>query len=179
MHEVLDHVLHRTALDVQLCQHFSRVSAGANVRLLSRREFGVGVLRLGHDSRLSDGFRFWVPLCSYRIKIIGGRGSAAVPHRETENMRDGSDAIADWPLLNALLNCASGADLVAIHGIGSRGVSAGVTVIADGNAATAERLQRVLDGDPGIGVLRHADAGYEEAVAAARARDVRIPMLGR
>jgi urocanate hydratase len=91
-------------------------------------------------------------------------GSAAMPHRETENMRDGSDAIADWPLLNALLNCASGADLVAIHGIGSRGVSAGVTVIADGNAATAERLQRVLDGDPGIGVLRHADAGYDLAV---------------
>jgi urocanate hydratase len=91
-------------------------------------------------------------------------GSAAMPHRETENMRDGSDAIADWPLLNALLNCASGADLVAIHGIGSRGVSAGVTVIADGNTATAERLQRVLDGDPGIGVLRHADAGYDLAV---------------
>jgi len=91
-------------------------------------------------------------------------GSAAMPHRETENMRDGSDAIADWPLLNALLNCASGADLVAIHGLGSRGVSAGVTVIADGNSATATRLQRVLDGDPGIGVLRHADAGYDLAV---------------
>ena len=91
-------------------------------------------------------------------------GSAAMPHRETENMRDGSDTIADWPLLNALLNCASGADLVAIHGLGSRGVSAGVTVIADGNPATATRLQRVLDGDPGIGVLRHADAGYDLAV---------------
>ena len=91
-------------------------------------------------------------------------GSAAMPHRETENMRDGSDAIADWPLLNTLLNCASGADLVAIHGLGSRGVSAGVTVIADGNPATATRLQRVLDGDPGIGVLRHADAGYDLAV---------------
>jgi urocanate hydratase len=91
-------------------------------------------------------------------------GSAAMPHRETENMRDGSDAIADWPLLNALLNCASGADLVAIHGLGSRGVSAGVTIIADGDPATAARLQRVLDGDPGIGVLRHADAGYDLAV---------------
>jgi len=91
-------------------------------------------------------------------------GSAAMPHRETENMRDGSDTIADWPLLNALLNCASGPDLVAIHGLGSRGVSAGVTVIADGNPATAARLQRVLDGDPGIGVLRHADAGYDLAV---------------
>jgi urocanate hydratase len=91
-------------------------------------------------------------------------GSAAMPHRETENMRDGSDAISDWPLLNALLNCASGADLVAIHGLGSRGVSAGVTMIADGKEATAERLKRVLDGDPGIGVLRHADAGYDLAI---------------
>ena len=87
-----------------------------------------------------------------------------MPHGETENMRDGSDAVADGTLLNALLNCCSGADLVAIHGLGSRGVSAGMTVIADGNPATAARLQRVLDGDPGIGVLRHADAGYALAM---------------
>ena len=107
-------------------------------------------------------------------------GSAAMPHRETENMRDGSDAIADWPLLNALLNCASGADLVAIHGLGSRGVSAGVTVIADGNPATAARLQRVLDGDPGIGVLRHADAGYDLAVeqAARTGLSATVPAVG-
>ncbi|WP_426435374.1 urocanate hydratase [Bradyrhizobium genosp. P] len=91
-------------------------------------------------------------------------GSAALPYRETENMKDGSDAIADWPILNALLNCSNGADLVAIHGLGGRGVSAGVTIVADGNPATAERLKRVLDGDPGIGVLRHADAGYEIAI---------------
>jgi urocanate hydratase len=87
-----------------------------------------------------------------------------MPHRETENMKDGSDAIADWPMLNALLNCSSGADLVAIHGLGSRGVSAGVTIVADGAPATAERLKRVLDGDPGIGILRHADAGYDIAI---------------
>ena len=107
-------------------------------------------------------------------------GSAAMPHRETENMRDGSDAIADWPLLNALLNCASGADLVAIHGLGSRGVSAGVTVIADGNPATAARLRRVLDGDPGIGVLRHADAGYDLAVeqAARTGLSATVPAAG-
>ena len=107
-------------------------------------------------------------------------GSAAMPHRETENMRDGSDAIADWPLLNALLNCASGADLVAIHGLGSRGVSAGVTVIADGNSATAARLLRVLDGDPGIGVLRHADAGYDLAVeqAARTGLSATVPAAG-
>jgi len=91
-------------------------------------------------------------------------GSAALPHRETENMKDGSDAIADWPILNALLNCSNGADLVAIHGLGGRGVSAGVTIVADGIPATAERLKRVLDGDPGIGVLRHADAGYDIAI---------------
>ena len=91
-------------------------------------------------------------------------GSAALPYRETENMKDGSDAIADWPILNALLNCSSGADLVAVHGLGGRGVSAGLTIVADGNPATAERLKRVLDGDPGIGVLRHADAGYEAAI---------------
>ena len=96
-------------------------------------------------------------------------GSAALPHRETENMKDGSDAIADWPILNALLNCSSGADLVAIHGLGGRGVSAGVTIVADGNPATAERLKRVLDGDPGIGVLRHADAGYDIAHRTGRA----------
>ena len=107
-------------------------------------------------------------------------GSATMPHRETENMRDGSDAIADWPLLNALLNCASGADLVAIHGLGSRGVSAGVTVIADGNSATAARLQRVLDGDPGIGVLRHADAGYDLAIeqAARTGLSATVPPAG-
>jgi len=91
-------------------------------------------------------------------------GSAALPHRETENMKDGSDAIADWPILNALLNCSNGADLVAIHGLGGRGVSAGLTIVADGNPVTAERLKRVLDGDPGIGVLRHADAGYDIAI---------------
>jgi len=91
-------------------------------------------------------------------------GSAALPYRETENMRDGSDPIADWPILNALLNACSGADLVAVHGLGGHGVSAGLTIVADGRPATAERLKRVLDGDPGIGVLRHADAGYESAV---------------
>src|ERR1700751_2157528 len=91
-------------------------------------------------------------------------GSAALPHRETENMKDGSDAIADWPILNALLNCCSGADLVAIHGLGGRGVSAGLTIVADGDPATAQRLKHVLAGDPGIGVLRQADAVSDIAV---------------
>lgn len=79
-------------------------------------------------------------------------------------MKDGSDAVADWPILNALLKASSGADLVAIHGLGGHGVCAGVTIVAGGNAATADRLKRVFDGDSGLGVLRHADAGYDAAI---------------
>lgn len=129
----------------------------------------IGWLGLGERSKLglmvNDAVasgRLTGPIAFTRDHLDSG--SAAMPHRETENMRDGSDAIADWPILNALLNCSSGADLVAIHGLGSKGVSAGMTIVADGDPATADRLRRVLDGDPGIGVLRHADAGYEIAV---------------
>jgi urocanate hydratase len=97
-------------------------------------------------------------------------GSVASPTRETERMRDGSDGIADWPILNALLNTASHADLVAVHGFGGMAQSAGATTVADGTAQAAERLGAVLTNDPGIGVLRYADAGYETAVeTAARA----------
>jgi urocanate hydratase len=92
--------------------------------------------------------------------------SAAMPYRETENMRDGSDALADWPILNALLNGAAGADLVAVHQLCDYGQSAGVTLIADGAAATAVRLERVFNCDTGLGVLRLADAGYEIALRA-------------
>jgi len=92
--------------------------------------------------------------------------SAAMPYRETENMRDGSDAIADWPILNALLNAAAGADLVAVHQLCDYGQSAGVTVVADGAPSTAERLERVFNCDTGLGVLRLADAGYDTAIAA-------------
>ncbi len=95
-------------------------------------------------------------------------GSVAAPYRETERMLDGSDAIADWPLLNALLNCASHADLVAIHSHGGFGQSAGVTTVADGSEQAADRLRRVLTNDTGLGVLRYADAGYETAVETAR-----------
>jgi urocanate hydratase len=129
----------------------------------------IGWLGYGERSRLAllvneavaDG-RISAPIAFTRDHLDSG--SAALPYRETENMQDGSDAIADWPILNALLSCASGADLVAVHGLGGRGVSAGLTIVADGNPATAERLKRVLDGDPGIGVLRHADAGYDIAI---------------
>jgi urocanate hydratase len=95
-------------------------------------------------------------------------GSATLPHRETENMADGSDAISDWPILNALLNCASGADLVAVHALGNWGQSAGVTTIATGTADAAARLARVMDNDTGLGILRHASAGYDAARSKAR-----------
>jgi urocanate hydratase len=106
-------------------------------------------------------------------------GSVASPYRETEAMQDGSDAIADWPILNALLNTAAGATWVSVHHGGGVGIGnslhAGMVVVADGTEAAAERLERVLTTDPGIGVLRHADAGYEEALATAREHELRIP----
>ncbi len=98
-------------------------------------------------------------------------------------MRDGSDAIADWPILNAMLNTAAGATWVSLHHGGGVGIGysihAGMVIVADGTDAAAERLQRVLTADPGTGVMRHADAGYDEAIHVARERGVDIPMLGR
>lgn len=108
-------------------------------------------------------------------------GSVASPYRETESMRDGSDAVADWPLLNALLNCASGADSVQIHNGGGVGIGlsthAGMVVVCDGTRDTDERIRRVFTSDPGIGVVRHADAGYKEAIDVVKNSDLRMPML--
>ena len=107
-------------------------------------------------------------------------GSVASPYRETEGMADGSDAIADWPLLNALVNTASGASWVSIHhggGVGiGRSIHAGMVCVADGTDLAAQKLERVLTADPGTGVIRHADAGYERAIEVADERGVRIPM---
>ena len=107
-------------------------------------------------------------------------GSVAQPSRETEGMLDGSDAVADWPLLNALLNTANGADLVTIHqgaGSGMGGsISAGMTVIADGSESAAQRIARALFVDPAIGVIRHADAGYELAIETKKAAGLADPM---
>jgi urocanate hydratase len=107
-------------------------------------------------------------------------GSVASPYRETEAMLDGSDAIADWPLLNALVNTASGASWVSIHhggGVGiGRSIHAGQVSVADGSKLAAEKLRRVLTNDPGMGVIRHVDAGYELANEVAKERGVRIPM---
>jgi len=107
-------------------------------------------------------------------------GSVASPYRETEAMLDGSDAIADWPLLNALVNTASGASWVSIHhggGVGiGRSIHAGQVTVADGTPLAGEKIARVLRNDPGMGVIRHVDAGYPEAVATAHERGVRVPM---
>jgi urocanate hydratase len=108
-------------------------------------------------------------------------GSVASPNRETEDMRDGSDAIADWPMLNALLNSAAGADLVAIHNGGGVGIGysthAGLLVVADGTKEAEDKIERVLTTDPGMGIIRHADAGYPEAIRIAKREKVKIPML--
>jgi urocanate hydratase len=108
-------------------------------------------------------------------------GSVASPNRETEGMKDGSDAIADWPLLNALVNTAAGADLIAVHNGGGVGIGysthAGLLVVADGTKEAEEKIERVLTTDPGMGVVRHADAGYQEAVEVAKTNGIRVPML--
>jgi urocanate hydratase len=108
-------------------------------------------------------------------------GSVASPYRETEGMRDGSDAVADWPLLNALVNTAAGADSVHIHNGGGVGIGysthAGQVVVLDGSELAREKARRVFRTDPGMGIVRHADAGYPEALAVARAQKVRTPLV--
>ncbi len=144
---------------------------------------------LGYGERDKAGLAFneLVRKGIVKAPIVIGRdhldsGSVASPYRETEAMKDGSDAIADWPLLNALLNTASGATWVSLHHGGGVGIGysihAGQVIVADGTPQAAERLARVLTNDPGTGVMRHADAGYEEAIECARERGVKIPMLG-
>ncbi len=109
-------------------------------------------------------------------------GSVASPRRETEGMKDGTDAVADWPILNALLNAVSGATWVSFHHGGGVGIGyslhAGQVIVAEGTPSAAARLERVLNNDPGIGIVRHADAGYEEAIATARKHGIKIPMVG-
>jgi urocanate hydratase len=108
-------------------------------------------------------------------------GSVASPNRETESMKDGSDAIADWPILNALINAVGGATWVSVHHGGGVGIGyslhAGQVIVADGTPEAAARLQRVLTTDPGMGIIRHADAGYDEAIEAAKRFGIRVPML--
>ncbi len=142
---------------------------------------------LGYGERHLAGLKFNEMVASGELKgpIAIGRdhldsGSVASPYRETESMLDGSDAIADWPLLNALVNTASGATWVSIHhggGVGmGRSIHAGQVTVADGTELAAQKIERVLTNDPGMGVIRHVDAGYPEAEKAAAERGVRIPM---
>ncbi len=142
-------------------------------------------LGLGERARAGLAFNEMVARGELKAPIVIGRdhldaGSVASPNRETEAMRDGSDAIADWPLLNALLNCASGATWVSIHHGGGVGIGyaehAGMVVVCDGTEAAARRLERVLTNDPASGVMRHADAGYDEALACAREHGLDLPM---
>ncbi len=142
---------------------------------------------LGYGERHLAGLRFneLVARGEVSAPIVLGRdhldcGSVASPYRETEGMADGSDAIADWPILNALVNTASGASWVSVHhggGVGiGRSIHAGQVCVADGTPLAAQKLERVLTNDPGTGVIRHVDAGYEEAAAVAAERGVRVPM---
>jgi len=143
---------------------------------------------LGYGERAKAGLKFNELVASGKVSapIVIGRdhldsGSVASPNRETERMRDGSDAIADWPLLNALVNAVGGATWVSIHHGGGVGIGyslhAGQVIVADGSEAAARRLQRVLTTDPGMGVARHADAGYPEAIEFANKQGIKIPML--
>jgi urocanate hydratase len=142
---------------------------------------------LGDRHRLGLAFNEMVAKGELKAPIVIGRdhldsGSVASPNRETEAMRDGSDAVSDWPLLNALLNCASGATWVSIHHGGGVGIGysqhAGMVIVCDGTADAARRIERVLWNDPATGVMRHADAGYEEAVACAREHGLKLPSVG-
>jgi urocanate hydratase len=143
---------------------------------------------LGDRHRLGLAFNEMVARGELKAPIVIGRdhldsGSVASPNRETEAMRDGSDAVADWPLLNALLNTASGATWVSIHHGGGVGMGysqhAGVVIVCDGTKAAARRIERVLWNDPATGVMRHADAGYESAIACAREQHLNLPFLGK
>jgi len=143
-------------------------------------------LGLGERARAGLAFNDMVAKGELKAPVVIGRdhldsGSVASPNRETEAMRDGSDAIADWPLLNAMLNVASGATWVSIHHGGGVGIGfsqhAGMVIVCDGTPQAARRLERVLTNDPATGVMRHADAGYEDAIACARAHDLKLPML--
>jgi urocanate hydratase len=141
---------------------------------------------LGDRHRLGLAFNEMVASGEVTAPIVIGRdhldsGSVASPNRETEAMKDGSDAVSDWPMLNALLNCASGATWVSLHHGGGVGIGfsqhAGMVIVADGTAEAARRIERVLWNDPASGVMRHADAGYDDAMACARATGLNLPSL--
>jgi urocanate hydratase len=143
-------------------------------------------LEYGERAVAGERFNHLVKTGKVKAPLVIGRdhldcGSVASPNRETEAMKDGSDAIADWPLLNALANTACGASWVSLHHGGGVGIGysihAGMVIVADGTDSGSSRLRRVLTTDPATGIMRHADAGYEEAITTARERGVDVPML--
>jgi urocanate hydratase len=185
------------ATDKAILELFPRETSAANERLhrwitmagerVQFQGLPARICWLGYGERHRAGLRFNEMVASGELKgpIVIGRdhldcGSVASPYRETEGMLDGSDAIADWPLLNALVNTASGATWVSIHhggGVGmGRSIHAGQVTVADGTDLAAQKIERVLTNDPEMGVIRHVDAGYDEAGEVARERGVRVPM---
>jgi urocanate hydratase len=168
--------------DEALCRWIRLASERVAFQGLPARIFWLG---LGDRARFGLAINELVRRGRIKAPIVIGRdhldtGSVASPNRETEGMRDGSDAIADWPVLNALLNTSSGATWVSVHHGGGVGIGyslhAGMVIVADGTREADEKLARVLTNDPGIGVARHADAGYPEALATAARERVRLPM---
>jgi urocanate hydratase len=168
IHAIDELILREFAGNEQVCSWIAKAREHVRFQGLPAR---IGWLGHGQRSRLALLVNDLVASGALHGPVAFTRdhldaASAAMPYRETENMKDGSDAISDWPILNALLNGAAGADLVAVHQLGDYGQSAGVTVVADGTTGAAARLGRVLDCDTGLGVLRLADAGYESALQA-------------
>jgi urocanate hydratase len=184
------HATDRLALDLfahdeALCRWIRLAGERVAFQGLPARIFWLGY---GERARFGLALNDLVRRGVVSAPIVIGRdhldtGSVASPHRETEGMRDGSDAIADWPVLNALLNTSSGATWVSVHHGGGVGIGyslhAGMVVVADGTAEADEKLERVLTCDPGLGVARHADAGYPEAIHTADERGIRLPMRDR
>jgi urocanate hydratase len=181
------HATDRAALemfagDEPLCRWIRLAAERVAFQGLPARIFWLGY---GERARFGLKINDMVRRGELKAPVVIGRdhldtGSVASPNRETEGMRDGSDAIADWPVLNALLNTSSGATWVSVHHGGGVGIGyslhAGMVIVADGSTEADEKLERVLTADPGIGVARHADAGYPEAIATARAGGITIPM---
>jgi urocanate hydratase len=182
--EAIDHELAELFPDDVLLRRWLELAPGrVEFQGLPARICWLG---LGDRARAGVAINQLVRTGRVRAPVVIGRdhldsGSVASPYRETEAMLDGSDAIADWPILNALLNVAAGATWVSVHHGGGVGIGnsihAGMVVVADGTAAAAEKLERVLTADPGTGVMRHADAGYDDAVTAARRHGLDLPSM--
>jgi urocanate hydratase len=185
IHATDDLALEMFSTDEALCRWIRLARDRVKFQGLPARIFWLGY---GDRARFGLALNDLVRRGRVKAPIVIGRdhldaGSVASPNRETENMRDGIDAIADWPVLNALLNTSSGATWVSVHHGGGVGIGyslhAGMVVVADGSREADEKLQRVLTTDPGLGVVRHADAGYPEAIETARQRGIDMPMVTR